>query len=82
MSDASRNRRALLAGYLAAATPFVVGVAWDMIYTYRAQKAMPGWIVDSAPPYPVQFLIPTGFYGFILFALGHAGFVIYRKLSN
>jgi hypothetical protein len=67
---------------LAAAMPFIVGVVWELIHTYQARKAMPGWIVDSALPYPVQFLVPVGFFGFVLFALVHVSIVLYRKLSN
>ncbi len=82
MSDASRNRRALLVGYLAAAAPFVIGVIWEIIFNYRAQRAMPGLIIASAPPYLVQFLIPVGFFGFILFALVHISIVLYKKFSS
>jgi hypothetical protein len=78
-----RRRRALLAGYLTAAAPFLIGCAWDLIFQYRVAKtAPPSWIVDSAPPYLVQFLIPIGFFGFIAFALIHCCVILFRKFSN
>jgi hypothetical protein len=77
------NRRAVLAVYVAAATPFLVGVVWYLIFQYREAKNIPpGWIIDSAPPYTVKFLIPVGFYGFIAFALAHICFVLFKKFSK
>jgi hypothetical protein len=81
--EVQRRKRALLAGYMTAATPFLVGVAWNLIFQYRVAKtAPPGWIVDSAPPYPVQFLIPIGFFSFIAFVLVHVCVILRNKFSN
>jgi hypothetical protein len=81
--EAQRRKRALLAGYVMAAMPFLVGLAWDLIFQYRVAKtAPPGWIVDVAPPYPIQFLIPVGFFSFIAFALVHACVILRKKFSN
>jgi hypothetical protein len=83
MEDQRRHRRALWAGYLAAAMPLLVGITWDLIFQYKVTKAAPtGWTVDSAPPHLVQFLIPVGFFGFVAFALGHGCIVLYKKISG
>ena len=77
------RKRALLGGYVTAALPFLVGLVWDLIFQYRVAKTAPhGWIVDSAPPYAIQFLIPIGFFGFAIFALVHLCFIVTKKFST
>jgi hypothetical protein len=81
--EVQRRRRALLAAYMAAALPFLIGSVWNLIFQYRVAKTTPpGWIVDSAPPYLIQFLISIGFFGFIAFALVHACLILFKKFSN
>ncbi len=81
--EVRRRRRALWVGYVTAATPFLIGCIWDLIFEHKVAKSAPaGWIVDSAPPYPIQFLIPIGFFGLLLFTISHLCVIVYRKLRG
>ena len=72
-----------MAGYITAAMPLLVGLAWELIFEYRQAKHLAhGWAGNPAPPYAVQFLVPIGLFGLIAFALVHLAFALWNKIPK